>query len=385
MYSVTSQLVRRGLDFAQSPPAEDPHDGSDKIVFKLSPMAAATVFATCLLFVALISAINYAYGCVVGTLAIVEDPQVDEYVAVDSLASPEDDDGMPKPPTYSAIEPDVLLVKRQPITSSIRNTIRHLRARAGYWAPFRGLSLFIFWVMSRSLIAGFLTMIGLRFVPAGFAIASICAEVILAPFELTWYHVVISEPSQNKWWKRVPSFRSSWAKIAPVVAVRAVTDKITSVMPLLLCQAFGTMNKFKDPAFEPSKKDIRLALAQSLLVLLLTFAFILLLEFPATVTVARVAASMLPDENETIIPFDRSFGGKVTPAIVGGAGKIGMVEAWKSFTWSSRVRLLKLIGKVFAMILALWIVFMMVMGAEVHAFLGPKAGEALRAMSGTHH
>jgi len=44
------------------------------------------------------------------------------------------------------------------------------------------------------------------------------------------------------------------------------------------------------------------------------------LEVPTTVAYVRVTDSMLPGEHETIVPFDRSFGGKVTLAIIGGQG-----------------------------------------------------------------
>ena len=39
---------------------------------------------------------------------------------------------------------------------------------------------------------------------------------------------------------------------------------------------------------------------------------------------------MLPDEDEAIVPFDRSFGGKVVPAILGGSGKLSIRDAWKT-------------------------------------------------------
>jgi len=145
------------------------------------------------------------------------------------------------------------------------------------------------------------------------------------------------------------------------------------------------MKHLQDPAFHPSKKDMYVIFGQSSIIVFLMFALFVLLEIPATVTVVRVAASMLPEEYETIVPFDRSFGGKVTPSIVGGAGKIGMLEAWKTFTWPSRVRLLKLVIKVFAILVAVWLSFSMVLIAEAHLLFGDQLGEIMKAIGGKRH
>jgi len=72
----------------------------------------------------------------------------------------------------------------------------------------------------------------------------------------------------------------------------------------------------------------------------------------------RVQASLLADSEETIVPFDRSFNGKVIPEIVGGSGAIGMLDAWKTFDWAARIRLVKAYFKVFLMQLAVAAVFL---------------------------
>lgn len=246
--------------------------------------------------------------------------------------------------------------------------------------------MFLCWAAARSILVSLVASVPFMRSHAGLAIAAIIAEVALSSWELTWYHIVISEPNSKKWWQRLPSFKSrAWVKIAPAVALRSLTTQIAAGLPMVLCRSFGTMKHLQDPAFHPSKKDMYAIFGQSLIVLFLSFALFILLEIPATVTVVRVAASMLPEEYETIVPFDRSFGGKVTPAIVGGAGKIGMLDAWKTFTWSSRIRLLKLVVKVFAIIVAVWLSFSMVLIAEAHLLLGDQLGEAMKAIGGKRH
>jgi hypothetical protein len=53
----------------------------------------------------------------------------------------------------------------------------------------------------------------------------------------------------------------------------------------------------------------------------------------------RVMASLLPDDIDTLVPMDRSFGGKVVAAEAGGSGKLGLIAAWRTFPWRSRFRL----------------------------------------------
>lgn len=310
----------------------------------------------------------------------------DAYVAVDVLGSSPANAEKPSAASEAAdtlLEPEVEIITYNPITSSLRSTILHLRARAGYWSRFRGLSLFLSWALGRSVIISLVAFVPFMRSHMGFALAAIIAEVVLSRWELTWYHIVISEPRPKKWWQPLPLFKSrAWLKFVPAVALRSVTTQVVAGFPMMLCRSFGTMKHLQDPAFQPGKRDMYAIFGQSLIVLFLMFALFILLEIPATVTAVRVAASMLPEEYETIVPFDRSFGGKVTPAIVGGAGKIGMLEAWRTFTWSSRVRLLKLVGKVFAIIFAVWLSFSMVLLAEAHFLLGDQMGEIMKAIGG---
>jgi hypothetical protein len=79
-----------------------------------------------------------------------------------------------------------------------------------------------------------------------------------------------------------------------------------------------------------------------------------------------VQASLLPGSEETIVPFDRTFGGKV---MVGGSGVVGMLDAWRSFGWSSRIRLLRVYAKLWAIQIALLVFFMITLFAEVSYFM----------------
>ena len=167
--------------------------------------------------------------------------------------------------------------------------------------------------------------------------------------------------------------------MAPAVALRSVASEITITFPVLLGCSFGMLQKYSDPQKlrDDAQTNPWTLLASSLVIMFSGVALFVLIQIPATVTAVRVAASMLPEEDETIVPFDRSFGGKTTPEIVGGQGKIGIVEAWRSFDWSSRIRLLKLVAKVVAILVTVWVTFTLLSAAEIYLILGKAFRKAL--------
>lgn len=157
-------------------------------------------------------------------------------------------------------------------------------------------------------------------------------------------------------------------KIAPAAALRSLAAQIVTFVPLTI--AYGT--KVLEYGSEPAARSPYAALSGGFGLLALFLVLYILIQMPAEVTFIRVAASMLPEDDETIVPFDRSFGGKVTPEIVGGQGKIGIVDAWKSFSWGSRMRFLTVVGKVFLLQTAVGLVFGVVLFAEILIFFGNK-------------
>jgi hypothetical protein len=354
-----------------------PDDGQQPGLPNIPIWASLMVMLTIHVFFALFFAVMYSYGFVVSTLTMIESNQSDAYVQVDTLTSNDEDGSIAKPASSDPLlEPEVLLVKNTPITSSIRRTINHLRSRYGYLSRFRGLSLFLCLSAARLFIIQLLGAIFFTKNWIAFCIASFLADLVLARWEMTWIHVVISEPSPKKWWRRAPPL-NTWLKIAPAVALRSVASQFAKVVPIVVGMSFGAFKKMRSPGYQPSNGEVNAAGAQSLFVFVLAIALAVLVQLPATVIVVRVAASMLPEENETVVPFDRSFGGKVTPAIIGGQGKIGMLEAWQSFDWSSRTRLVKLIAKIVAIMIALWILLIVVAIGEAHLVIGTENMKAV--------
>jgi hypothetical protein len=119
-----------------------------------------------------------------------------------------------------------------------------------------------------------------------------------------------------------------------------------------------------------SRAETQMAALKGLSLFVLCIVLGLLLVIPANVMLTRVQASLLSDSEETIVPFDRSFGGKVIPEIVGGSGVVGLLDAWKTFDWNARVRLIKAYAKVFVIQMALMFLFIGVAIAQLFIIIG---------------
>lgn len=265
-------------------------------------------------------------------------------------------------------EPELYLVKQAPITAKLRTAVRYLRERAGFWSRFRGFSIWIVYHLFFDCLVQFFSLF--RFMPR--CAGGILAALILARLRMGWTHIVISEPSSKYWFQRLPTL-GAWKKIAFPTLILALCQQITMALPKALWIFFG-LCRFNDP-----QKIADLGDAERKLVVLKAFAVFLLGLFsavaivvPATVALTRVQASLLPDEVETIVPFDRSFGGKVVPAIIGGSGAVSMLEAWKTFDWNARVRLLKVYLKVLAMQVAVFVLFAIAIAFQMHFIMGSE-------------
>lgn len=292
---------------------------------------------------------EYTYNCVVATLAAIEDSNPDIYLRVDG-----DDINKPLDPNNPEPGPEVV-DHPAPITSKLRRAVKHLRSRGGFWSRFRGLSMYIALGMAHSFLIGIIPIPMSSFL--GQLIVQPLVSVILSTWQMAWVHIVISEPSPKRFWQRIPSYRT-FAKIAPAAALESVLACAALLLPLAIAKAAGWIN------MQPDMDHAGSAMCRYLAVSALPVLLSLLITIPGRVIFIRVAASMLPEEDETIVPFDRSFGGKVQPSIVGGNGKIGLLDAWNTFDRAGRVRFVKVIAKSFAIEAALVVLAVVALVAQ---------------------
>lgn len=101
-------------------------------------------------------------------------------------------------------KPELFCVKNKPITSKIRTTIKHLVAEAGPWSRFRGMQVFLVYHFAHQLVLQMFTaLFGNAMIPSVFA--AVCTAFSLCRLQMLWTHVVISAPSEKKWYRRYPT------------------------------------------------------------------------------------------------------------------------------------------------------------------------------------
>ncbi|TVY68708.1 hypothetical protein LSUE1_G007778 [Lachnellula suecica] len=299
--------------------------------------------------------IEYTFGRIVPTLTMIESPA--DSILFEPLPTDDTDATLNK-----NAQPELLVATPKLITSSFRSTIRLLSSKGGFRARFRGISVFIVNNIAVSWVAQFMSF--LPFFPRG--AGAVIAAVLCAQLSMAWTHIVISEPSPKMWFRRLPSVKT-WKKVAIPTAILALAEQVAICIPVyigIMSGAFEQMRNPNDAAnMSPREASVMASQGLGLGALALVLSFVLVV--PADVALTRVQASLLADSEETIVPFDRSFNGKVIPEIVGGSGVIGMLDAWKTFDMPSRVRLVKTYLKVFAMELAVGLLFFFVALGEV--------------------
>ncbi|KAJ4423026.1 hypothetical protein N0V82_002293 [Gnomoniopsis sp. IMI 355080] len=324
-----SPIAMSGALFKRGAEVDVGHGDGNGNMAQLPGWAVIVLFADFLVFFPIFFYIGYTLSSVYPTLAAVEDPLPPAYTTV-SL----DDQGTTAPNPVKS-DDDTL------VTTSLRRIDRLLRQTAGWTANFRGLACAIFLNIAISFCGVAVSWI----VPRHLGL--LAATLATVQLSTAWTHIVITTPSTLHFWQRLPpfgkTFKATWL---PVTAWWAAFQ-ITWFVPVVLGRAFGLSQW--DPSRPTSVPDYSgHAIWQSFIIVLVTIACAVLLVIPADVILIRVQASLLPADADTIVPFDRSFGGKVEPEVVTGRGYVDFQTAWATFERASWIRLYKLLAKITA-------------------------------------
>ncbi|KAI4654277.1 uncharacterized protein J4E78_007322 [Alternaria triticimaculans] len=315
-----------------------------------------------------ISLISYMLNEVVTTLCMVESPMAAITVSPTTYEPSDKED---EKETLLETGPTITLVNQKPITSSIRATLRHLVANAGRFARFRGFRIHVLYSFLAGIVSTFFNG-ALPMVPGQPIIVAGITGAVLANVHAVWTHKVVGMPTEQSLWQRMPS-KSNWKTLA-------VPATIASVMPYIsLYLSFGVAMLMGLHKLEQEKISSCAAWTGLAVRILTLFVFVivctLFLCLPAMVTLIRIEASILPEDQDTIVPFDRTFGGKVVSKMMGGTGVVGFLDAWRSFNWEARRRLIKLFFKNFFIIVGIFIVIAHVLAAEAFVIMGPAIGK----------
>ncbi|KAF4979101.1 hypothetical protein FZEAL_4637 [Fusarium zealandicum] len=317
-----SALLKRD-NIPSAPDYTDPH--------QLPPWSIFVFMLNAIVFIPVVLVINYTLEKVFPVLAIVEDEKPPAYdpLPVEPLSAA---GNAPKPTDA----PAPVVAAGKPVTSSFRATWRLLRSHGGFRALFRGLPCLFVQLAIRSIITGALW----GSIPCGALFGNLISSLVLVQFSTAWVHIVITAPSPLRFWRRLPAFASTFnATWRPTLIFWAASEAANWTSVLIVGAAkLDNQSELSDA----SKAWRGLAAVISIVVLQV------LVLVPAYVVLVRVQASLLPDDHETIIPFDRSFNGRIEPAVVGGLGYATVRDAWASFSKSAWRRIVLLHVKITA-------------------------------------
>jgi hypothetical protein len=356
------RLSKRIMD-----PESPPQSGTS---YELPWWTALIILANFIIFLPFVIYVNYTLKHVIPTFAIIEDENPPAYQPV----SLNDDDAasLPEDPERVAAAPGVLkadtLSGGRTVTSSIKSVHRLLRANGGFRAFFRGLSIYVAQGLCTSILVGiFSGALGGLFSP----LATLLASLTLVQFSTAWVHIVMTPSSPKHFWSRLPPFRRAFEATWRPVAIYWLAAEVTRWAPfLLLSTAMPWPELDESGNLKPMPKEDyqNFAGLGSGAFLLSVFCSVFLV-LPAHVILTRVQASLLPVEEDTIIPFDRSFEGKVEPAIVGGRGYATIADAWATYSRSAWRRLIWLHVKIALVTIAFGILAVIVLVPQVFAVM----------------
>ena len=229
----------------------------------------------------------------------------------------------------------------KPITSSVRATHRLLESVGGFRGRFRGIMAAFALAVSGGIIAGFFNGVGLPRV-----VGTLLASLALVQLSTAWIHIIMTVPNPLPFWRRLPALGRTFKATYLPVLVNSAALSAAYLVPLFTAHLLGL--EIWDPSHPKDMPKYHSEDAwRSLVVWLVSLAVHLLLVLPSEVALVRVQASLLSPEEQTIIPFDATFQGKVEPAVVDGKGYVSMRDALTTFSRASWIRLYKMYLKVF--------------------------------------
>ncbi|KJX92213.1 hypothetical protein TI39_contig5889g00001 [Zymoseptoria brevis] len=345
------------------------------------------IIITAFITLLVVAAIRYSIGHVIAALTMIESPS---HIAIISDKPPAYADSPDAPlekeplmPSEAEADVEVMLVNSKPITSKISTTMAHLYKIDGFRGKFRGARVSVMYHLLHSVVSNFLIVVfdaGL----VGNSLIYIFVSLGLARVHMAWTHAMIATDSPVSFWRSMPARKQCKAILLPTLVV-ALAEQATIIFPIIVAFAVGLPDMQSDHVVKAAQdgEGCQMGLiALRLLAVPATLIFVAVaILLPANVTLTRIEAALLPEDRNTIVPFDRE-------ALVGdldltacGSSKALFVEAWRSFDSAARWRLIKLYVKMVAIELSVVFVAAHVMVAEMYIIGGEKIALLAKSMS----
>ncbi|CAK7272263.1 hypothetical protein SEPCBS119000_005029 [Sporothrix epigloea] len=337
--AMSFSVLRRSLESNLFAPetsglTESPHSPT----YNVSPFALCFVALITIVFAPAFFYTTYTVKSIYTTLAIVESPTPDAY---DAVSGDETDDTL-------AVAAAEVSGPPEPVTASLRRTHKLLRSVNGWRGNFRGFFLAVLIFILSAL--GTLVLAAVPFLPP--ILASLVVSLALVHLQAAWVHTVIrANPSSTSIFRGgLPPFRRTFkATYIPTfllwVANLIVTLVSAAVIRALKLDIFKTGNPTSVPRLTPDM------IWKAIIVFIVAVSLVFTLTFPANVILIRVQASLLPPDEDTIVPMDRSFNGTVEPAVFGGRSYVTVKDAFFTLSRASWKRIVILFVKLHALLI----------------------------------
>lgn len=278
------------------------------------------------------------------------------------------------------------------VTSNVRATLRHLNAEAGDLSTFRGIG-------TKTAIYLLTTPIGIalefgvdRLVKSIYlanALKGFLCSLIIAQCWAALVHVVISKPRYKFWFRRLPL---SWFGVMRRVWISVLVSGLSEEVMYWAFRYFASSSKPKDPTPKAANDKKHFSLSQGPMVqislAIVLWAFLkgvlrsqakalirMALSKPFHAIETRVYASMLPDDEDPVVPLDRSFQGQPQSGgiLQQQPQPLSFADAARSIDKQTYLRLLKLDIKLHCIKQAIEWAFWTLVFAEVVYMIGPSA------------
>ncbi|GFG10632.1 hypothetical protein IFM61606_03380 [Aspergillus udagawae] len=244
--------------------------------------------------------VQYSYAMVIQTIAVVESPQ-------------------------------------SGITDSLRTTVHHLRATVGPLFWLRGFLFFIIYDFTWSALLPALLPISDSSSWKGH-LRSFLFLAFLANLQVLWVHIIITKPSAKYTHQRLPGLRC-WIRIVPIIVLEAVTHWLVSLYTTDLAIYLSNLSGFTDLHDPEGVHTLRGGYKLGILGLIPCFVTCMAV-LPARTAFIRMAASMLPDDDELIVPLDPRLRQNPPP---------GILDAWNSLPDGTWARVWKIQARAYIM------------------------------------
>ena len=254
------------------------------------------------------------------------------------------------PRREQTFQPEMLSRKKRTLTRALTMPIESLGRRFFGLACLRGLNPYLIMSITQwycGAFGDFFLSGQPKELECGYGSTSIILAVFFGGGSAIWTHYAITEPSNRRSiYDHFPRGSDILVELYPITCVWAVCEQMTRSLPLALSRS--TTFDLREYAWTPgfwNKLDTmgqRILLLKFSIVYLLYLVLVATLLIPATMTMRRIHASMLPDADEAIVPFNR---GDPKPRADEKSSThspgLSISESWATLSWSAYFRVLK--------------------------------------------